>query len=139
MYCRECGQLISNEGTKCTNCETEKGLGDNYCYKCASIIKKHDLECCEFCGADLKNTGYVVKENVKSKSIALFLALFLGGMGIHRFYLGYFKIGIVQLLLWILGYFTGGITWIIAEMWAFIECILIFINKINDSNGNYLK
>ena len=29
MYCRECGQLISNESSKCTNCGTEKGLGDN--------------------------------------------------------------------------------------------------------------
>ena len=53
MYCRECGQLISNESSKCTNCGTEKGLGDNYCYKCGSIIKKHDLERCEFCGANL--------------------------------------------------------------------------------------
>ena len=82
MYCRECGQLISNESPKCTNCGTEKGLGDNYCYKCGSIIKKHDLECCEFCGADLNDNRYVARENVKSKLIAVFLALFLGGMGI---------------------------------------------------------
>ena len=79
------------------------------------------------------------QENAKSKLIAVFLALFLGGMGIHRFYLGYVKIGIVQLSLWILGYFTGGITWIITEIWGFIECILIYINKIKDSNGNDLE
>ena len=139
MYCRECGQLISNESPKCTNCGTEKGLGDNYCYKCGSIIKKHDLECCEFCGADLNDNRYVARENVKSKLIAVFLALFLGGMGIHRFYLGYVKIGIVQLSLWILGYCTGGITWIIAEIWGFVECILIYINKLKDSNGNDLE
>ena len=99
MYCRECGQLIRNESSKCTNCGTEKGLGDNYCYKCGSIIKKHDLERCEFCGANLNDNRYVARENAKSKLIAVFLALFLGGMGIHRFYLGYVKIGIVQLSL----------------------------------------
>nr|WP_279325753.1 TM2 domain-containing protein [Clostridium sp. 1001271B_151109_B4] len=97
------------------------------------------MECCEFCGADLNDNRYAARENVKSKLIAVFLALFLGGMGIHRFYLGYVKIGIVQLSLWILGYFTGGITWIIAEIWGFVECILIYINKLKDSNGNDLE
>ena len=71
--------------------------------------------------------------------LAIFLSLFLGTMGIHRFYLGYIKIGIVQFILWVLGFFTGGITWIITEVWSFIEFILIFINKIKDSNGNELE
>ena len=31
MYCRECGQLISNESPKCTNCGTGKGLGGWNC------------------------------------------------------------------------------------------------------------
>ena len=82
---------------------------------------------------------YIVNEKSKSKLLAIFLALFLGTMGIHRFYLGYIKIGIVQFILWVLGFFTGGITWIITEVWSFIEFILIFINKIKDSNGNELE
>ena len=67
------------------------------------------------------------------------MALFLGAMGIHRFYLGYIKIGIVQLILWVLGYFTGGITWAIVQIWAVTEAILIFLGKIKDSEGHPLE
>mgnify|MGYP002619169924 CR=1 FL=1 len=87
----------------------------------------------------LNENKYIVNEKSKSKLLAIFLSLFLGTMGIHRFYLGYIKIGIVQFILWVLGFFTGGITWIITEVWSFIEFILIFINKIKDSNGNELE
>ena len=139
MYCRDCGQLISNISNKCTNCGTKRGLGENYCYKCGSRIKDKYQEFCDFCGANLNENKYIVNEKSKSKLLAIFLALFLGTMGIHRFYLGYIKIGIVQFILWVLGFFTGGITWIITEVWSFIEFILIFINRIKDSNGNELE
>ena len=137
MYCRECGQLITSDDIKCTSCDTRKGLGDNYCYKCGSRIKSRSIEECEFCGAKLNNN--INDLNIKSKLLAGLLALFLGGMGIHRFYLGYIKIGIVQLILWILGYLTEGKTWAIVEIWALIEAIFIFLGKISDSKGNPLE
>ena len=139
MYCRDFGQLISNDSLKCTNCGTRKGLGDNYCYRCGSRIKSHSIEVCEFCGAKLNNNIDELNIKIKNKLLAGLLALFLGGMGIHRFYLGYIKIGIVQLSLWVLGYFTGGITWVIVQIWALIESILIFLGKIKDSEGNDLE
>lgn len=139
MYCRDCGQLISNDSLKCTNCGTRKGLGDNYCYRCGSRIKSNSIEVCEFCGAKLNNNIDELNIKIKNKLLAGLLALFLGAMGIHRFYLGYIKIGIVQLSLWILGYFTGGITWVIVQIWALIESILIFLGKIKDSEGNDLE
>ena len=92
MYCRDCGQLISNISNKCTNCGTKRGLGENYCYKCGSRIKDKNQEFCDFCGANLNENKYIVNEKSKSKLLAIFLALFLGTMGIHRFYLGYIKI-----------------------------------------------
>ena len=52
--------------------------------------------------------------------VALLLALFLGALGIHNFYLGYTTKGIIQLIL--------TITMIgapIAAIWAFIEFIMI--------------
>ena len=35
---------------------------------------------------------------MKSKLTAILLCLFLGSLGIHRFYLGYTLIGVIQLL-----------------------------------------
>ena len=65
----------------------------------------------------------------KSKLVAGLLALFVGGIGVHNFYLGYMGRGIVQLLLsW-----TG-----ISSIWAFIEAIMIFTGSIPDANGNPL-
>lgn len=139
MYCRDCGQLVPNDSLKCAKCGTQKGLGDNYCYKCGTRLKEHNVEFCELCGAKLNYNIDQVNGKIKNKLIAGLLALFLGGMGVHRFYLGYITIGVVQLVLWILGYFTGGLTWIITEIWAIVECILIFVGKIKDSSGNSLE
>ena len=88
MYCRDCGQIISNDSLRCTNCGTRKGLGDNYCYRCGSRIKSNSIEVCEFCGAKLNNNIDELNIKIKNKLLAGLLALFLGAMGIHRFYLG---------------------------------------------------
>jgi TM2 domain-containing membrane protein YozV len=58
----------------------------------------------------------------KSKIAAGLLGIFLGGLGIHRFYLGYTTIGIVQILLTVfLGIFTLGIV----GLWGVVEGIMI--------------
>jgi hypothetical protein len=58
----------------------------------------------------------------KSKLAAGLLGIFLGGLGIHRFYLGYTTIGVIQLVLTVfLGIFTFGLV----GLWGFIEGIMI--------------
>lgn len=58
----------------------------------------------------------------KSKIAAGLLGIFLGGLGIHRFYLGYTKIGIIQLVLAIILSVLGlGFL----ALWGVIEGIMI--------------
>ncbi|HYH77057.1 MAG TPA: NINE protein, partial [Arthrobacter sp.] len=58
----------------------------------------------------------------KSKIAAGLLGIFLGGLGIHRFYLGYTTIGVIQLVLTVLlGIFTFGLV----GLWGFVEGIMI--------------
>ena len=62
----------------------------------------------------------------KSQLTAAILALFLGTIGVHRFYLGYTWQGIVQILT------LGGL-----GIWALIDCIRIFTGDLQPKDGEY--
>jgi TM2 domain-containing membrane protein YozV len=70
--------------------------------------------------------------------IAGILALFVGGLGIHNFYLGYTEKAVIQLLLSTVGWIVG-IGPVIAGVWAFIEGIQILTGDIKvDGKGQPL-
>ncbi|MBR1943111.1 TM2 domain-containing protein, partial [bacterium] len=73
------------------------------------------------------------EQKEKSYIITLLLCLFFGCFGLHRFYTGYNKIGIMQLLLTIsiIGVLASG-------MWALIDLILIIFNKYKTYNKETL-
>ena len=58
----------------------------------------------------------------------LLLCIFLGGIGVHRFYTGHTAIGVVQLLT------AGG-----CGIWALVDLIMIITDNFKDSNGLPLK
>ena len=60
--------------------------------------------------------------------MALILCLLVGGLGIHRFYLGYTTVGIIQLL-------TGGG----CGIWALIDLIRIIMGDLKPKGGNYAQ
>ncbi|MBO9563333.1 MAG: TM2 domain-containing protein [Niastella sp.] len=62
----------------------------------------------------------------KSQLVALLLCFFLGGLGIHRFYLGYTWQGIVQLLT------LGG-----CGIWALIDFIRICTGDLQPKDDTY--
>lgn len=64
--------------------------------------------------------------NTKSQLVALLLVIFVGGLGIHRFYLGYTTIGIIQLLT------AGG-----CGIWALIDLIRIITGDLKPKGGRY--
>lgn len=64
----------------------------------------------------------------KSQLIALILCLFVGYVGIHRFYLGYTTAGIIQLLT------AGG-----CGVWTLIDLIRIITGDLKPKGGEYDK
>lgn len=62
--------------------------------------------------------------DTKSQLVALLLAILVGALGIHRFYLGYTAIGIIQLLT------LGG-----CGVWALIDLIRIAIGDLGPVDG----
>ena len=67
--------------------------------------------------------------SVNSKRLAAsLLAFFLGGLGVHKFYLGINKPAAIMLCIWIFGWIFFGIPSILVSLIAFIEFI-IYISK----------
>jgi hypothetical protein len=62
----------------------------------------------------------------KSQLIALLLVIFVGVLGIHRFYLGYTSVGVIQLLT------AGG-----CGIWALIDLIRIITGSLKPKGGEY--
>lgn len=72
-------------------------------------------------------------EGVKKRWIATTLAFFLGMVGAHRFYLGFYKLGLAQLAFTVLTHGYG-------VLWGFIDAILLFAGHVNkDAKGRPLK
>ena len=78
--------------------------------------------------------GYSQDPAQKSRIAAGILGILLGGLGIHRFYLGYVGIGIVQIVVTI-------VTFGIGSIWGFIEGILILTGSgiTKDAKGRPLR
>jgi TM2 domain-containing membrane protein YozV len=68
--------------------------GLKYCSNCGAQIDVK-AEICPKCGVRQPGTGFPSGRN---RVVAIIFALFLGGLGIHKFYLGQTGWGIVYLL-----------------------------------------
>ncbi len=69
-----------------------------------------------------------VQKSQKGFVPTLLLALFLGGLGIHRFFVGKIGTGILQLLT------LGGL-----GIWALIDIIMIAVGAFKDKAGLPIK
>ena len=64
----------------------------------------------------------------KSWIATLLLCIFVGSLGIHRFYAGKIGTGILMILT------LGG-----CGIWTLVDLILIILGKFTDANGNAIK
>ena len=84
-------------------------------------------------GMQMNNPHGQMMMSNKDKTTAGILGILLGGLGIHRMYLGFVGIGLLQLVVTLFTLGIGGI-------WGFIEGILILVqDDWTDSEGRLLK
>jgi hypothetical protein len=125
MYCRNCGNEVSEKAIMCVKCGTPPKAGNKYCYNCQTETSPNATICMK-CGVSLKEDNPIEGEG-KDWLTALLLAIFLGALGVHRFYTGHTAIGVVQLLT------LGG-----CGIWALIDIIQIATGSFKDAKGNKL-
>ena len=129
MYCGNCGFLIPHGVGVCPNCGVQAGFGRNYCKNCGNPIA-YGAAFCSNCGAQLSASAVPAR---RSRIVAGLLGIFLGGLGIHNFYLGFTGRAICQIIL-------SACTFGMASIWGFIEGILILCGsyRLTDARGIYL-
>lgn len=107
-----------------------KALDEKFCSDCGETIKAK-AEICPQCGVRQKAPPIslgATASNGKSRIAAALFAFFLGGFGIHKFYLGQTGLGILYLLF----------CWtFIPAMVAFVEFVLLLVMSDEKFDAKY--
>lgn len=114
MFCAKCGQEIDDAAVVCPHCG----------------VQTANMQAQQQPQVIITNTNTNVNGDLvspKSKIVALLLAIFLGYLGIHRFYVGKIGTGII----WLLTAGVFGIGWVVDIIW-------IIIGGFKDSYGRRL-
>ena len=117
----------------CSSCGTELEDNENFCHSCGANQNSETTNNTNPQDeTNTVNTAQPANPQAKSKVVAGLLGIFLGGWGIHNFYLGNTNRGIVQII-------VSLVTCGIGSLWGFIEGIMILAGSINtDADGNPL-
>ncbi len=140
MFCRSCGKQLPPGATVCPYCGVPAGIGRLYCPNCGNATLPQAVVCVK-CGCNLVQPGYGQGAPnpaaiQKSKIAAGLLGIFLGGLGIHNFYLGFTGKATTQLILGLLSLVTCGITGIVSAIWGLVEGIALLTSSYaTDANG----
>ena len=124
VQCPECGKSISDKAASCPNCglpivQQTETVNSNQSVICPVCNTPAILSMgkCPKCGFPLKKENKPIGEEYKeykSRSLAILLALILGGIGAHKFYVDKPGSGFLYLLF----------------VWTFIPAILGLIEAI---------
>ncbi len=136
MYCRNCGKEVAENAEVCINCGVKPLMGKKFCQNCGAETQPNQ-EICIKCGVKLKSSTAV---GTKSKVTAGLLGIFLGSLGIHKFYLGYNNSGLIMLLVSIIGcIFSFGIVAGIMGIIGLIEGIIYLTKSDNAFDEEYVQ
>ena len=143
MYCKNCGAQMNDNQVVCLSCGCQAGTGVTFCANCGGQLNPGAIACMR-CGV-AANYGVVTRggmpnNNVnpgyvqgpmnpkdawvpagKDKIVCILLCFFLGGLGIHNFYMGETKKGVLKLVLTLL---------VIPSFVSGILCLIDFIKML---------
>ena len=88
--------------------------------------------------------GLRLRPWTRSRVVAGLLGVFLGGLGLHRMYLGYWRRGLTMLAITVIGgLFTLGLAALVMGLWGFAEGLLVLCARrgrfARDAHGTLLR
>ena len=146
MFCSNCGQEFNDDARFCKTC----GVASPMAATCPNCGETPDegARFCNHCGQSLPNAVDVPSASrgsqyPKNNIAAGLLAIFLGVLGIHKFYMGYQKQGVILLvgflISWPLVLVGIGILGIIAiALIALIEGIIYLTKSEEEFHQIYI-
>lgn len=134
MYCRNCGKEVHPQAVACPSCGVPPRLEKKYCYNCATETQPNQVMCTK-CGVSLQ-----ADFGGKNKVAAGLLGIFLGWLGIRKFYLGYKKEGLIMILVSLIGaILTCGISIAVISVIGLIEGILYLTKSDDEFAQTYIQ
>ena len=133
-YCINCGDEIPDQAAVCTECGVDqstdlngahgdRGPDERYCVSCGELIYKQ-AEICPECGVEQPSGASGDTDQV----VAGLLAILVGWLGVHKFYQGNMKMGVLYLCL----FWTT-----IPGLLALIEGILMLVADEDEYHEKY--
>ena len=139
MFCRNCAKELVGNPEICMNCGAKPSAATAFCPNCGNPTTPLSVICPK-CGAGLGTKTDIANVSQKSRLVLLLLALFLGQLGIHRFYAGKTGSGVAMLVLTIAGYATmilviGFFALSVVWVWNLIDVIMAVAGTFKDKEG----
>lgn len=137
MFCKNCGAEINGDAKFCAGCgtpvaaaEQEQNTQQQTYY---TEQQPNDAQYETYQAEPVYQAKPVASKN---KIVAGLLAIFLGSLGIHKFYLGYTKSGLIMLLVSVIGSILSfGISAAVMEVIGIIEGIM-YLTKSDEEFYN---
>jgi TM2 domain-containing membrane protein YozV len=151
MYCRNCGKELPPGVEFCIGCGVRPLNANKFCQNCGAKTNPQQ-EVCLKCGTLLKREDKQKDPTRKNQLVALLLCLFVGWLGVHRYYMGRVVSGVAMFILYLSGFaflfagykWSGLYVFAVAAVigffvWWIIDLISIATGKMKDGEGRELS
>lgn len=154
FYCTHCGNLVPHDAYACMKCGCRPRSGKAHCYNCGVNVRQEQVMCIK-CGVRLDRIDWGQKPPVDDSHNppmppAKFcpdrvgssaLAIVLGCIGIHKFYMGYVVEGFIMLAMTTIGTFMwqGFEPFILMVSVSWFEAISMMSRNDESFVVNYVK
>ncbi len=125
IHCTQCGRPIA-DGTPTQHATIT-------CRYCGAAITGGPRQVAQVpLGSTVPVEAHALGRSHRSRVAAGLLGVFLGHLGVHRFYLGYIGVGVLQILLTLCTCGVGG-------LWGVIEGFVCLGGGMRDAEGRPLR